>query len=131
MKRHVDEKQLRHFGLIVGGMFAVIGLWPVVFRAEGPRLWALALSVGLMVPAVVFPRSLSHVHRAWMAAGEVLAWINTRIILSVIFYGLVTPMGIIMRRFRGDSMRRRFEPGVSTYRVTRATRPATHMTRQF
>ena len=131
MKRHADEKQLRHFGLIVGGIFAVIGLWPVVFRAEGPRLWAFALSVGLVGPAVVFPRSLTHVYRAWMAAGEVLAWINTRIILSVIFYGLMTPMGVIMRRFGGDPMRRRFEPDVASYRVTRTTRPVTHMTRQF
>jgi saxitoxin biosynthesis operon SxtJ-like protein len=131
MKPHADEKQLRHFGLIVGGIFAVIGLWPVVFRTEGPRLWALALAVALVGPAVVFPRSLTHVYRVWMAAGEVLAWINTRIILSVIFYGLVTPMGIVMRRFGSDPMRRRFEPGAATYRVTKATRPATHMTRQF
>jgi hypothetical protein len=131
MKPHADERQLRHFGLLVGGIFAVIGVWPVVFRAEKPRLLTLALALALVVPAVVFPRSLTHVYRAWMAAAEVLAWINTRIILSVIFYVVVTPMGIVMRRFGGDPMQRRFEPGVATYRVTRATRPATHMTRQF
>jgi len=131
MKRQDDKKQLRHFGLIVGGIFAVIGLWPVVFRAEAPRLWALALAVALVVPAIVLPRSLTYVHRVWMAAGEALGWINTRIILSVIFYGLVTPMGIIMRRFGHDPMRRRFEPGVATYRVPKPVRTAGHMTRQF
>jgi len=130
--RHRDEKkQLRHFGLIVGGIFAAIGLWPVLFRAQGPRLWALALAVALVVPALVLPRSLTYVHRGWMAVGEALGWINTRIILSVIFYALVTPMGILMRRFGRDPMQRRFEPDATTYRVPKSPRTATHMTRQF
>lgn len=126
-----DPKQLRHFGLIVGGIFALIGLWPLVVRGDGPRLWALALTAALAVPALVLPRSLTYVHRVWMAAGEALGWINTRIILSVIFYGLVTPMGIVMRRFGHDPMQRGFEPGLATYRVAKAPRPAAHMTRQF
>jgi len=130
--RHQDKKkQLRHFGLMVGGIFAAIGLWPVLFRAQGPRLWALALAVALVVPALVLPRSLTYVHRGWMAAGEVLGWINTRIILSVIFYALVTPMGILMRRFGRDPMHRRFEPDATTYRVPKSPRTAAHMTRQF
>jgi hypothetical protein len=131
MKRQDDKKQLRHFGLIVGGIFAVICLWPVVFRASGPRLWALALALALVVPALVVPRSLTHIYRIWMAAGEVLGWINTRIILSAIFYGLVTPMGLIMRRFGRDPMQRRFEPGAETYRVLKPSRPGAHMIRQF
>jgi len=130
--RHQDKKkQLRHFGLIVGGIFAAIGLWPVLFRAEWPRLWALAFAVALVVPALVLPRSLTYIHRGWMAAGEALGWINTRIILSVIFYALVTPMGILMRRFGRDPMRRRFEPDATTYRVPKSPRTAAHMTRQF
>ncbi len=129
---HLDEKkQLRHFGLIVGGLFAVVGLWPAVFRAEGPRLWALALTLVLVVPALAMPRSLTYVYRIWMAVGEVLGWINTRVLLCLIFYGLVTPMGIIMRRLGRDPMRRGFEPGVETYRVLKPSRPGAHMTRQF
>src|SRR5713101_6157961 len=116
MKPQDDKKRLRHFGLIVGGIFGAIGLWPVVFRADGPRLWALALAVALIVPALVLPRSLTYVYRVWMAAGEALGWINTRIILSAIFYGFVTPMGIVMRRVGRDPMQRRFEPDVATYR---------------
>ena len=122
MRQQDEKKQLRHFGLIVGGIFAVIGLWPVLFRAQGPRLWSLALAVALVVPALVLPRSLTYVHRGWMAAGEALGWINTRIILSVIFYALVTPMGIVMRRFARDPMQRRFEPDATTYRVPKPSR---------
>ena len=131
MKQQDEKKQLRHFGLIVGGIFGVIGVWPIVFRGEGPRLWALAIAVALGVPALVLPRSLTHVHRVWMAVGETLGWINTRILLSVVFYGIVTPMGIIMRRLGRDPMHRRFDPGAATYRVLKPGRPGTHMTRQF
>ena len=131
MKHQDDKKRLRHFGLIVGGIFALIGLWPLLLRAQGPRLWALAFAVLLVVPALVLPRSLTHVYRLWMAASEALGWINTRVILSVIFYGLVTPTGIVMRCFGRDPMHRRFEPGVSTYRVPKPSRAAVHMTRQF
>jgi hypothetical protein len=131
MKHQDENKQLRHFGLTVGGIFAAIGLWPLVFRAQGPRLWALALGVALVVPALVLPRSLIRVHRAWMAAAEGLAWINTRILLSVVFYGLVTPMGVVMRCFGRDPMQRRFEANATTYRVPKPLRPAAHMTRQF
>jgi hypothetical protein len=131
MKPQIHNKQLRSFGLIVGGIFGVIGLWPLVFRGEGPRLGALALTVALVVPALVYPRSLTHVHRVWMWAGEVLGWINTRILLSLIFYGLVTPMGIVMRRIGRDPMQRRLLPDAQSYRVVKAPRPAAHMSRQF
>jgi len=131
MKPRDQKKQLRNFGLTVGGIFAGIGAWPVVFRAEGPRLWALTVAVLLVIPALVMPRSLTQVYRLWMAAAEVLGWINTRILLSVVFYGLVTPIGMIARRFGRDPMQRGFEPGVETYRVSKPVRPAVHMTRQF
>ncbi len=132
MKSKGDIKQLRNFGLMVGGIFAAMGLWPVLFRGDDPRLWALVLAGLLVIPALVLPRSLGPVYRGWMAIGYVLGWINTRVILGVIFYGLFTPIGLV-RRFllAKDSMRRRFEPEADTYRVVRQPRPSSHMKRQF
>ena len=126
-----DEKDFRKFGLMVGGIFAAIGLWPMVFRGAAPRLWAVALGVALVLPALVWPRSLGRVYRVWMAFGAVLNWINTRIILGVIFYVLITPMGLVMRLWGHDPMRRRSGPTADTYRVVRRPRPAAHMMRQF
>jgi O-antigen/teichoic acid export membrane protein len=132
MKSKSDIKQLRSFGLMVGGIIAAIGLWPAVFRGDDPRLWALVLASLLMIPALVLPMSLGPIYRGWMAVGYVLGWINTRAILGVIFYGLFTPIGIV-RRFllAKDSMNRRFEPEADTYRVLRQPRPSSHMKRQF
>ena len=66
-----------------------------------------------------------------MRLAEVLAWINTRILLSVVFFGMVTPMGLVMRWLGRDPMRRGFDRGAATYRVNRQPRPVTHLMRQF
>ena len=97
MKEEITPKQLRSFGLMVGGIFGAIALWPLVVRGEDIRLWALLLAVCLIVPAAVFPLSLAWPYKGWMLIGLVLAWINTRIILGVVFYLVVTPIGL----FRG------------------------------
>ena len=132
MKSKSDIKQLRNFGLVVGVIFAAMGLWPALSRGDDPRLWALVLASLLVIPALVLPRSLGSVYRGWMMVGHVLGWINTRIILGVIFYGMFTTIGLV-RRFllAKDSMHRRFDPEADTYRVLRQPRPSSHMKRQF
>ena len=44
MQKEIDNKQLRSFGLIVGGIFAVIGVWPLVIHRAEPRWWALIVA---------------------------------------------------------------------------------------
>jgi hypothetical protein len=127
----VDRAQLRNFGLIVGGIFAAIGLWPAVVRGNPVRGWLLGLAIALILPALVAPRVLGPAHRAWMLLGEALGWVNTRIVLGVIFFGLITPMAVVFRLRGRDPMQRTFDPATTTYRVPRTPRPGTHMTRQF
>jgi len=124
-------KDLRQFGLLVGGVFTVIGLWPVMFRSESPRLWAMILGGLLIALGTVVPQSLKQVHHAWMKIGHVLGSINTRIILGIIYYILITPMGLVMRLMGKDSMHRAFVQDADTYRVVRAPRPPQHMRNQF
>ncbi len=123
--------QLRSFGLIVGGIFAVIGVWPALWRGQPVRVWSLLLGGVLIILALVWPRSLAQVYRLWMTVGEVLGWINTRLILGILFYGLFTPIGLFMRWRGQDPMRRTLTPEVDTYRVVRQPRPASHMRHQF
>lgn len=131
MANEVAPKQLRSFGLIVGGIFALLSLWPMIWRGEALRLWALGVAILLVLPALVFPTSLRLPYRAWMTLGEGLGWVNSRIILGVIFYGLFTPLAQFWRLRKKDPMRRQWEPGVNTYRLAREPRPSSHMTRQF
>jgi Saxitoxin biosynthesis operon protein SxtJ len=131
MPGQITNKQLRSFGFTVGGIFALIGFWPLILRGEDPRWWALVIATGLLVPAVVFPRSLVGVHKGWMAIGHVLGWINTRIILGFVFYLIVTPIGIFRRWLGKDPMGRQLRPDLDSYRVDRKPRPASHLTKQY
>ena len=126
-----DTKHLRSFGLIVGSIFALIGVWPAVWRGQPLRLWSLILGGVLMASALVWPRSLTRVYRLWMTVGEALGWINTRIILGVLFYLLFTPLGWCMRLRGKDPMRRTLAPEAESYRVVRQPRPSSHMRHQF
>ena len=131
VKQQATTKDLRQFGSLVGGVFTVIGLWPVVFRSESPRWWAMAIGSLLIVLGAIAPQSLKQIHHGWMKIGHVLGLINTRIILGIIYYLLVTPMGIVMQLMGKDPMHRAVRENVDTYRVVRSARPRHHMRNQF
>ncbi len=131
LSQQPTTKDLRQFGLLVGGVFAVIGLWPLVFRSESPRFWAMSVGGLLIVLGAIAPQSLKQVHGGWMKVGHVLGSINTRIILGIIYYLLITPMGLIMRLMGKDPMHRTLAKNTDTYRIVRPPRPRQHMRNQF
>ena len=131
MKDEMTNQKLCSFGFTVGGIFALIGFWPLIFRGEDSRWWAMVVAGCLLVPAVVFPRSLVWVYRGWMAVGHIMGWINTRIILGMVFYIIVTPIGMFRRWLGRDPMGCQLRPDLDSYRVTRKLRPASHLTKQY
>ncbi len=131
MRNEITSKQLRSFGFTVGGVFALIGFWPLVFRGEDPRWWAMVVAACLLFPAVVFPKSLVWVYKGWIAVGHIMGWINTRIILGAVFYIVVTPTGIIRSWLGKDSMGKQLRPDLDSYRIVRKPRPASHLTKQY
>lgn len=131
MERPTTTKDLRNFGLLVGSVFCVIGLWPMMFRGEAIRLWAVGIGGALILLGGVVPQSLALVYKAWMWIGHILGWINTRILLGIVFYGLITPIGFFFRVMGKDTMRQGFSAESQTYRVLRASRPRSHMKFQF
>jgi hypothetical protein len=130
-KEHMTSSQLRSFGLIVGAIFLVIGLWPMVIRGQELRWWGLLVGGVFIIPALTMPVALRPIHRAWMIVGEALGWLNTRIILAIGFYGVVMPVGLTMRLVGKDPMQRRYSHEMNSYRVARVSRPGEHMQRQF
>jgi predicted anti-sigma-YlaC factor YlaD len=122
----LNAKELREFGLITGAIFA--GLFGVLFpliRSYAIPLWPWILAGILWIWALLAPATLAPVYHIWMRIGLVLGWINTRIILGVVFYVLIMPMGLIMRWLSQDPMRRQFTPNVDSYRIA-----STHRNRE-
>ncbi len=127
----VQPQQLRSFGLLVGGVLTIIALWPLVIRQEPLRMWAIVLGGMLILGALLQPLWLRPLFTGWMTIGPVLGFINTRIILSIGFFLVFTPIGLIRRMMGKDSLHRKLEPTLSTYRTTRQPRHGDHMRKQF
>ena len=131
MNESATPKELRQFGLMVGAVFVVIGLWPLVFRGDPLRWWAVGPGGILILLGFALPLVLRPIHAGWMWIGHVLGWINTRILLGIVFYGLVTPIGMVFRLMGKDTMQRPFAESSPTYRVVRKPRQRGHMKYQF
>lgn len=130
-KNNKERQELRNFGLMVGGIFLLIGVWPAIVRGGEFRIEASALGLALTSLGALFPQSLKYAHWAWMKLGHLLGWINTRILLGFIFYGLITPMGFVLRLFGRNPMELGRADDLNTYRVTRKPRSTDQMKNQF
>jgi hypothetical protein len=131
VKEEITPKQLRSFGFTVGSIFAAIGIWPLTFRGDDPRWWALILAAFLILPAAIYPKVLAWPHKGWMWIGHVLGWINTRIVLGFVFYLIVTPTGLLRRWLGKDPMGRKSRPDLDSYRLRREPRPPSHLKKQY
>jgi len=130
MKQAVETRQLRSFSLMVGGVFTIIVLWPLM-HSESPRLWAFVAGGLLLIPGAVWPKGLLPVYRVWMLLGGILGEINSRILLSAIFFGIITPIGMVKRWLGDDPLDRATDGHPLTFRKARVSRPSSHMRRQY
>jgi hypothetical protein len=93
--------------------------------------WPWIIAAVMVSLAVAVPGLLIYIYKPWLKFGAVAGWINTRIILFVMFYGLITPTGLIRRLFGSDPLRRRFEPESDSYRVTNQPQSNDHMEKPY
>lgn len=125
-------KELRQFGLLFGLLLMLFFglLLPWLWGRPWPQwpwiaggvcwLWALAL-----------PKTIYYPYRGWMAVGAVLGWINTRILMSIVFYLVVLPIGLGLRLLGRDPLRRRLDRGADSYRVPATADDPKNMERPF
>ena len=111
-------RDLRRFGLMVGSVLALLGavlLWR--HQAAGP--WLLVGGLTLVGVGAAAPRILKPIYIGWMALAFVLGAVVSTVLLTVIFYLAVTPIGLLARCFGKDFLNRKWEPRAATYWVPR------------
>ena len=124
-------REFRSFGLLLGAMIAaVFGAWPLL-RSQHTALWPWIVAAILWVAALLRPTALRYLHQGWTRLGFALGWVNTRIILTVLFVVAIVPLGLIMRLFGRDRMARKFDRKLASYRVESKLRPGKNMERPF
>jgi hypothetical protein len=98
----------RKFGLVVGGFFLVLGGLLIFWRHRTAAGSALAAAGALLVLlAAAAPALLAAPHRWWLKFSHVLAAVNGFLFLSIVFFLILTPLGVVLRLFGRDELRRR------------------------
>ena len=85
-----SDRELRNFGIVMAVAFGVIAIFarPEIFGS---------IAVTFLLLGLLATRVLAPVHRAWMKLADVLGWVNTRVLLILVYYLVVTPTGLVMR----------------------------------
>ena len=111
------RKQLRQFGLLLGVLIPLFFcvLLPALHSHSAP-LWPVGIGVILILLGVVAPQQLSLVYRGWMALGNVLGFINSHLILGVVFVFVLQPIALLMRCLGHDPLRKRWDASSDSYR---------------
>ena len=125
-------KELRKFGITTGVVVAMLFglLLPWIFSGPIP-LWPWGVSFVLIIWSLIVPATLKIVYNIWMRIGFGLGLVNTKIVLGIVFYLVFTPMGLLMRIFRKDPMRRKIDDRAISYRCASVKQPKEHMERPY
>ncbi len=115
VKKETTTKELRNFGLLVGAVFGIIACWPA-FQGHPVRVWAAIISFVLVCPAIISPALLQLPYRCWMTVGSGLGWVNTRIILALLYFAAVMPVGLLLRMLGRSPLKLHFDPAATSYR---------------
>jgi len=133
----LDRKGYREFALTTGAIVAVLFgvFFPWLFDKDiftQDRLWPWVLCAVLVVWGLVAPLTLRPVYKIWMKFGLFMGtYIMTPLIMSVVFYGLFMPFGLVMRLFGKDAMARKLDSSAKTYRIEATPPPTKNLEKPF
>lgn len=109
----------RSFGLVIGGAFLLIGVAPLLHAPHRPRWWAIVIAVIFAGCAQLRPDLLKPLNTLWLRFGLLLHKIVSPVILGLLFYTTVLPVGLLMRAFGKDPLRLHKDPAAASYWVPR------------
>lgn len=98
----------REFGLVVGGVLVLLSSW-WLYRGKLASVSHITLPLGslLVLLGLLLPKALIWPNRGWMLLAEGLSFVMTRIILGIVFFLIITPIGVVKRLSGWDPLDRR------------------------
>lgn len=95
------KKELREFGLTIGGILVILG-FVSLWRGKPAYPYLLGAGTLFLASGLVFPAALLPFQKAWMAIAIIIGFFVSHIILILIFYLAITPIGLLLRILRND-----------------------------
>ncbi len=116
----IEGSSDRVFGMVMAAFFALVGLLPLVFGATaGIRWWSIVIAGVFGTLAWLRPASLAPLNRLWLRLGLLLSKVVSPVILGLLFFVTITPIGLLMRATGKDPLRLRKRESESSYWIER------------
>ena len=107
MKNSISRKQLREFGFLIGLGFPMLIGWILpAIGGHAFRTWTIWVGIPALILGISKPLLLFYPYKGWMELGNALGWLNSRIILGVVFLLVLLPISLFMRTFGYDPLRK-------------------------
>lgn len=131
-QEHVEGSSDRTFGFVFAIVFVILAAWPLMSGGQ-PRWWALGIATAFALVAALRPGLLAVLNRWWMKFGLLLSHIVSPIALAILFYGVFTPIGGLMRLVGKDPLKLRRDQSAASYWTPRQPPgpPSDSMNQQF
>lgn len=120
----------RRFGLTIGAILALVAILKLLQRSAWGPVWAV-LAVVLIGCALLWPARLSALNAGWLKFGLALHRIVNPVVMAVLFYGTIVPIGLLMRLLGKDPLRLKPDRTADSYWLARCDdRPPPEAMRQ-
>lgn len=129
----LPPSELRKFAWILAAFILLFGAVILPWRWElDSRPISIGIATILVAWGSIAPTTLRPIYSGWLMLGHALGWVNSRIILALLFFGIVTPTALILKLLGKDPMKRKLGADAGNYRTERGeTLPADHMERPY
>lgn len=122
MKIDTSEKKVRNFGFLFSAVTIAIAAF-AYYKGGASWPWFVGGSAFFLFTGMFLRPVLRPIYVLWMKFAYVLAWVNTRLLLSFFFYGIITPVGLVMRLLGRDPLTRKIDRSQTSYWVKRDPQP--------
>ena len=119
----------RNFGLVFFIIFLIVSLWPLTY-GEQIRIWSAVISLIFLILGLMNSKLLTPLNRLWFKFGMILGAVVAPIVMGVVFFLVVTPIGFIMRIMGKDLLKKKYDKKMKTYWIKR-DKPVSSMKQQF
>ena len=107
----------RNFGIVFFVVFLLISIWPIM-DGQALRVWSLVISLIFLILGILNSKILTPFNLAWIKLGEILGRFIAPVVMAVIYFLIVTPIGLFMRIIGKDLLNIKFSQN-SSYWIKR------------
>ena len=113
-QKEIKTSSNKSFGLVFFVIFMTIALWPLL-NDENIRIWSVIVSIIFLILGLFNSKTLTPFNKLWMRLGILLGAIVSPIVMGIVYFAVITPIGLIMKLFGKDVLNLKIDKNKNTY----------------